>query len=47
MHYAGNVAPGHNVTALGQGGANTGYRVRVSIQFIMLRVRYYNHPFSV
>ncbi|XP_060560007.1 annexin A4-like isoform X2 [Ruditapes philippinarum] len=28
MHYAGNVAPGHNVTALGQGGANTGYRVR-------------------
>ncbi|WAQ96376.1 ANXA7-like protein [Mya arenaria] len=28
MAYAGNVAQGHNVTALGSGGANMGYKVR-------------------
>ena len=30
MNYAPNVSQGHNVTALGQGGAHTGYKVRVS-----------------
>lgn len=31
MNYAPNVSQGHNVSALGQGGAHTGYKVRVSI----------------